>query len=55
MKTAAMTLALASVLALGTACFGLFTATDERASTSAPECAGLSGQPKIDCERREGR
>jgi hypothetical protein len=39
------------VLALGTACFGLFT-KDEPPATKVAECAGLSGDALADCERR---
>ena len=44
---------LAIVLGLGTACFGLFAGDKQPAKEAEiPECAGLSGQAKIDCEAR---
>ncbi len=55
MKTVLMLIALASVLALGTACFGLFTQRDEGATSVSEACAGLSGPAKQDCEQRQGR
>jgi hypothetical protein len=48
-----MITALAVVLGLGTACFGLFTDSNKPAKEAEiPECAGLGGQAKIDCEAR---
>jgi hypothetical protein len=48
-----MITAMAVVLGLGTACFGLFTDSKKPAKEAEiPECAGLSGQAKIDCEVR---
>jgi hypothetical protein len=56
MKTLWMVLGLAGVFAAGTACFGLFAPRSERPEDPAvKECAGLSGQAKLDCERRHGR
>ena len=54
MKTVLMLIGLGGVLALGTACFGLFT-REPAAETEVEACAGLSGQAKIDCEKRHGR
>lgn len=54
-KTMLMVLGLAGVFAAGTACFGLFTRTDKAAADGAAECAGLSGQAKVDCEQRHKR
>ncbi len=52
-KNLIMITALALVLGLGTACFSLFTGSNKPAKESViPECAGLSGQAKIDCEAR---
>jgi hypothetical protein len=50
-KNLIMLTALATVLGLGTACFGLFTGGDKPTQEAEiPECAGLSGQARIDCE-----
>ena len=54
-KTTVMLLGLAAVFAAGVACFGLFTRTDPSAQTQSEACAGLSGQAKIDCEKRQER
>jgi hypothetical protein len=52
-KNLVMITALAIVLGLGTACFGPFGDTSEPAKEAEiPECAGLSGQARIDCEAR---
>ena len=52
-KTLMMVTALAIVLGLGTACFGLLGDSKQPAKEAEiPECAGLSGQPRIDCEAR---
>jgi hypothetical protein len=52
-KTILMLLGLAGVFAAGTACFGLFSSSSTPPSpTGAEACAGLSGQAKVDCERR---
>ena len=54
-KTVLMLIGLAGVFAAGTACFGLFSShTPPPAETEVEACAGLSGQAKIDCERRQG-
>ena len=55
MKTVLMLIGLGSVLALGTACFSLFSRSEPEAETQVEACAGLSGQAKIDCEKRHGR
>jgi hypothetical protein len=47
-KTIVMLVALASVLGLGSACFGLFSSDDEK--TVPAECRGLEGQALADCE-----
>ncbi len=52
-KNLIMISGLAIVLGLGTACFGLFAGDKQPAKEAEiPECAGLSGQAKIDCEAR---
>jgi hypothetical protein len=52
-KNLVLLTALAAVLALGTACFGLFAGDREPATEAeSEECAGLSGQARIDCEAR---
>ncbi len=52
-KNLMMFTALAIVLGFGTACFGLFAGSKKPAQEAEiTECAGLSGQPKIDCEAR---
>ena len=52
-KRTTMLLALAGVFLAGTACFGLF-ATKHAPATDAEiaECAGLSGQARVDCEQQ---
>ena len=48
-----MITALAVVVGLGAACFGLLGDSGKPArEADIPECAGLSGQAKIDCEAR---
>jgi uncharacterized membrane protein len=48
-----MLTALAAVLAVGTACFRLLAGSEEPAQEAEiAECAGLSGQARIDCEAR---
>jgi hypothetical protein len=47
-----MLFGLAAVVAAGTACFGLFSSRTPPAETDIEACAGLSGQAKIDCEKR---
>jgi hypothetical protein len=52
-KTTLMLLGLAGVFAAGTACFGLFSSDSSKPPAGQVEaCAGLSGQAKVDCERR---
>jgi hypothetical protein len=52
-KTILMLLGLAGVFAAGSACFGLFSSASTPPSPGGVEaCAGLSGQAKVDCERR---
>jgi hypothetical protein len=54
-KTILMLAGLGGVLAFGTACFGLFGGSKPPAAESGSQaCAGLSGQAKIDCEKRQG-
>ncbi len=51
LKNLFMIAALAIVLGFGTACFGLFTGGNEPSQEAEiPECAGLSGQARVDCE-----
>lgn len=53
-KRILMLTAIGGVFLLGTACAGLFTKTSDRPDPSKAEaCAGLSGQPRLDCERRQ--
>jgi hypothetical protein len=48
-----MITALAISIGFGTACFRLLAGSSEPArEADIPECAGLSGQAKIDCEAR---
>lgn len=50
-KNLLMLSALAILLGFGTACFGLFSESKKPAKEAEiPECAGLSGQARIDCE-----
>lgn len=50
-KNLVMITALAVVFGLGTACFGLFGDSSKPSSEAdIPECAGLSGQARVDCE-----
>jgi hypothetical protein len=52
-KDLLMITALAVVLGLGTACFRFYTDSKKPAKEAEiPECAGLGGQAKIDCEAR---
>jgi len=55
MKTVVMLVGLTAVFAAITACFGLFSKKPPPAETQVEDCAGLSGQAKIDCEQRRGR
>ncbi len=52
MQTMLMALGLAGVFLLGTACFGLLSRDEPATDAEVPECAGLSGQARIDCEQR---
>lgn len=53
LKDLVMITALAVAVGLGTACFGLFGDSSRPAKEAEiPECAGLSGQARIDCEAR---
>lgn len=53
MKRTTMLVALAGVFLAGTACFGLFATKREPAKDAEfAECAGLSGQARVDCEQR---
>jgi hypothetical protein len=52
-KTLVMVTALAAVLGAGTACYRLFGGSSEAAKEAEiEECAGLSGQTRVDCEAR---
>jgi len=51
-KNLVMITVLAVVLGLGTACFGLLGDRKPAKEAEIPECAGLSGQAKIDCEAK---
>jgi hypothetical protein len=52
-KRMTMLLGLAGVFLAGTACFGLFASREDSArEAEIPECAGLSGQARVDCEQR---
>lgn len=51
-KNLVMITVLAIVLGLGTACFGLFSSSKPAKEAEIPECAGLGGQAKIDCEAK---
>jgi len=53
-KTALMVAGLAVFVGASTACFGLFSGGRDAADPPAADeaCAGLTGQAKIDCERR---
>lgn len=51
-KNLVMISVLAIVLGLGTACFGLLGDRKPAKEADIPECAGLSGQAKIDCEAK---
>jgi hypothetical protein len=54
MKTTIMLIGMAAAFAAMTACFGLFSKSPPPAESTVEACAGLSGQAKIDCERRQG-
>ena len=52
-KNLMMIAALAVALGFGTACFSHFAGSKEPAKEAEiPECAGLRGQAKTDCEAR---
>jgi hypothetical protein len=52
-KSLVMLSALATVVALGTACFGMFGGGKQPAEDAEiAACAGLSGQARIDCEAK---
>jgi hypothetical protein len=52
-KNLMMITALVISIGFGTACFRLLAGSSEPArEAEIPECAGLSGQAKIDCEAR---
>jgi hypothetical protein len=55
MKTTVMLIGLAAAFAAITACFGMFSKDSPPAESQIEACAGLSGQAKIDCEKRQGR
>ena len=51
LKDLVMVTMLAVALGLGTACFGLFGGSKETPKEAeVPECAGLSGKARSDCE-----
>ncbi len=51
LKDLMMITMLAVALGLGTACFGLFGDSKKTPKEAeVPECAGLSGKARIDCE-----
>lgn len=52
-KTTLMILSLAGVFLFGTACFGLFGSSKPAAPSAVAECAGLSGQARVDCEQKQ--
>jgi hypothetical protein len=57
-KRIVMLSALAVLAGASTACFGLFTKSDDPAPApaSSDPCAGLTGQARTDCEtRRSGQ
>jgi hypothetical protein len=55
-KTTLMTLGLAAVFLLGTACFGLLSSKKDAATEATiPDGAGLGGQARVDCEREHAR
>jgi hypothetical protein len=52
-KDFVMLVALAAVLAAGTACFRLFAGSgDSPKEAEIQACAGLSGQARTDCEKQ---
>ena len=54
MKAYVMLLGLALVFAAGTACFGIFSKSADRAG-SARSCDGLDGQARRECEQQRNR
>jgi hypothetical protein len=44
---------LAGVFVLGTACFQRFSQPSNEGESKVEACKGLSGQAKIDCEKRQ--
>jgi hypothetical protein len=54
MKNLLMLAGIAAVLGAGTACFGLFSSAKDRPGVS-DSCDDLTGQAKVDCERRRER
>ena len=55
-KNLVMFMALALVCGLGIACFSFHKDNKKPAGKAEiPECAGLSGQAKIDCEARHSK
>jgi len=52
MKTIVMVAALALVTGASLACFGLFSKDDDRPAVTS-SCDGLTGQAKIDCEKKQ--
>lgn len=51
-KDLVMITALAILLGFGTACFGLLGDSKPSKEAEIPECAGLGGQAKVDCEAK---
>jgi len=51
-KDLVMIAALVILLGFGTACFGLFSSRKPAQEAEIPECAGLGGHAKIDCEAK---
>jgi len=54
-KTVLMLTGLAGVFAVGTACSGMFSKTDDPAPPAGQACVGLTGQAKADCEQRQAQ
>lgn len=53
-KTMVMLIGLAGVLGAGTACYSMFGERPRPDADQVAACAGLEGQAKLDCERRQG-
>ena len=51
-KTVVMLASLAILAGASTACFGLFSGKDDKATVQDP-CKGLTGQAKQDCENKK--